>query len=97
MRAQANLVLLFALHFDPGVDHILETNFRLMTEILLVPFILRMALDIHVARVPIALLRRRLRTPVCPDAELGVAEPVWRPVLLEGVPRRLKRPRRDCT
>ena len=38
--------------------------------------VLRMALDVHPVRVPIAIADRRLRPPVRPDAELGVGEPV---------------------
>ncbi len=37
--------------------------------------ILLMALDIHVARVPVPVLHRGLRTPVGPNAELGVTIP----------------------
>ena len=58
-------------------------------------FILWVALHIHVTRIPVALLRLALRTPVRPDAELGVTKPVRRLILLERIPRRLKFSRRN--
>ena len=36
------------------------------------------ALQVHAAGVPVALLRHALRGPVVPDAELGVAKPFGR-------------------
>jgi len=36
MRAQANLVLLFALHLDPGIDHVLREYVALEQELVVV-------------------------------------------------------------
>ncbi len=47
--------------------------------------VLAIALDVHVAGVPVALLGHALRGPVVPDSELGVAEPVGR--LIAGLER----------
>jgi hypothetical protein len=53
-------------------------------------------LYVHLPRIPVALLRHALSGPVCPDPELGVAEPVGNPVLLdERVPARPKWPGRE--
>jgi len=57
-----------------------------------VMFILLMALDIHLARIPVALLGYALRAPVRPDAELGVAKPLRALVVLgERLPVGLER------
>ncbi len=42
-----------------------------------VVLVLGVALEVHLAGVPVALLGDALRGPVGPDAELCVAEPVW--------------------
>src|SRR5450631_1405499 len=57
----------------------------------LVP-ILALALNIHIASIPIAVLRHTLRTPMRPDAKLGVAIPFRRVIAEQRVPVRLKRP-----
>ena len=57
--------------------------------------VLPVALDVHVLGVPVALHRHGLRSPVGPDAELGVAEPVGALVLLERVQLALERPVRN--
>ena len=46
--------------------------------------------QVEIARIPIALHRHRLRPPHRPDAELGVAEPLGAPVLLERLVVRLE-------
>ena len=46
-----------------------------MAESFEVALILRASFNVHVARVPVAVLSRRLRPPMRPDAELGVFEP----------------------
>src|SRR3569833_1217057 len=54
------------------------------------------ALDIHLARIPVAIFRHALRRPMRPDAEFGVAEPVGRVILrLQRLPIRLERSRSD--
>ena len=50
-------------------------------------FVLPIVLDVHIARVPVAVLRNTLRTPVRPDAELGVAIPLRRFILQQRIPR----------
>ena len=76
-------------HFDiqihqliglPSVNHpvmadVLVAVFRRMAEVVEVVIILRASLQIHAARIPIALLGHGLRVPVRPRAELGVAPP----------------------
>ena len=84
-----------ALCLPQDVD-VFESDFRGMTVGLDVIVVGGVALDVHAAGIPVALLRHALRGPVGPDAELGVAEPVRRPVLrLQGLPTRLKRPGRQ--
>ena len=60
----------------PGGDDVFESEFRRMPVVLDVILVLPLALDIHVSRVPVAAFSGRLRSPMGPDAELGVAEPV---------------------
>jgi hypothetical protein len=48
-----------------------------------VVLVLRAVLYVDVAGVPVAELRGRLRPPVCPHAELGVAEPLGHAVILQ--------------
>src|SRR5215210_5607926 len=57
--------------------------------------VLPLALYVHVTRVPVTVLRGRLRPPVCPDAELSVAKPIWHAVGHQGFARPLERPRLD--
>ena len=44
-------------------------------------FVLPLVLDIHVARVPVPGFGNALRTPVSPDAELGILVPIRRFVI----------------
>src|ERR1035437_6172363 len=60
----------------PGGNHIFESDLGGMSIRLHVVLVLLAALDIHVARIPVAVLGSRLRSPVCPNAELGVTIPV---------------------
>ena len=60
-----------------------------------VMLVLHVSLDVHVLGVPVAHHGHRLRAPVRPHAELGVAEPFGTLVLRERLERRLERPRRD--
>src|SRR5664279_2857270 len=46
-----------------------------MSLVLQVVFVLLRVFDVHVARVPVALFRNTLWTPVGPDSELGVLIP----------------------
>ena len=52
--------------------------------------VLRRALDVHVAGIPVAVHGNRLRAPVGPDAEFSVAEPVRALVLTQGIKACLK-------
>ena len=54
--------------------------------------VLRIALDVHVPRIPVALLGNTLRRPMRPDAELRVAEPIGTLIVgLERFPSRFER------
>jgi hypothetical protein len=55
---------------------ILVPELRRVAVMLHMILILRHALDIHVSRIPIALLRNTLRAPMSPDAELGIPKPL---------------------
>ncbi len=46
---------------------------------------------IHIARIPVAVFGHALRTPMRPDAELGIAIPLGRVIGQQGIPIRLKR------
>ena len=52
--------------------------------------ILRRAFDIHIAGIPIAIHRHALGTPVAPDAEFGVTEPIRIRMGFQGFERRLE-------
>src|ERR1035438_3544090 len=66
---------------------VLVAKARWMTIMLQVILILPLPLDVHVARIPVAILRHALRAPMRPDAELRVLIPLRRVVLHHGVPR----------
>ena len=66
------------------MDEVLVADLGLRAEALEVVVVLLGAFDVHVAGVPVAVADGGLRTPVGPDAELGVGEPVGRGVGLEG-------------
>ena len=76
----------------PKWEHVFPTMLRWVAVVLEVVLIVVtvVVFRIHVARVPIAIHRHRLRSPVGPDAELGVAEPVGAFVLGEGILRGLE-------
>ena len=59
----------------PGRNDILEAELAGMPIMLQVVFVLRAAFDVHTAGIPIPILGSRLRPPMRPDSELGVAEP----------------------
>ncbi len=59
----------------PFVDYILEAEFRRMSVMLQVPLVGSTALFLHAPTVAVAGFGLALRTPVCPYAEFGVAEP----------------------
>ena len=80
----------------PFVDHILETHFGRMPVMRALIFIVGITKLIHFLRIPVAHSRLALRTPVRPDAELRVAEPVGHLVAGQRFPRRLKRPGGDA-
>ena len=52
-----------------------------MPVVLAVEFALPLVLEIHVSGIPIALLGLALRTPMGPEAELGVLKPLGRLIL----------------
>ncbi len=54
-------------------------------------FILPLSFEVHVARVPVAILGDALRAPMGPNAELGVLVPLRGVVLEQGIPRWLER------
>jgi hypothetical protein len=59
----------------PERDDVLVTIGGRVAVVPEVAFVLRAALKIHVAGIPVAGARHGLRPPMCPDAELRVAEP----------------------
>src|SRR5512140_1698588 len=67
--------------------YVFESELRRVAVGLDVVLILPAALYIHVARVPVAVLGGGLRTPVSPDAELGVAVPIRHAVCFQGFAR----------
>ena len=62
------------LRLPQGAD-ILVSEFGRMAVVAQMILILRLALDIHVPRIPVAEHRHALRSPVAPDSEFGVPEP----------------------
>ena len=75
----------------PQRDDVLVAELRRMAVVLDVVGVVAVAGFVHAARVPIAVHRHRLRAPVRPDAELGVAEPIRTGITLEGIEARLER------
>ena len=76
----------------PDMNDVLEAVGGRMAVFQEVRFVIGAALDIHAARIPVAVFRLALRPPVRPDAELRVAEPVGRLIMRrQGFPRRLER------
>ncbi len=73
-------------------DDVLVSHLRWMPVMLHMKFVCRIALDVHAARIPVARLGRRLRTPVRPDPELRVAEPLRRTKCFQRFASPLKRP-----
>ena len=57
--------------------------------------VIRRTLLIHLARIPVALHRHGLRSPVRPDAELRVAEPFRAGIIRQRIHRAGKRAGRD--
>jgi hypothetical protein len=76
----------------PGMDHLFEPCLGGMAVVLEVKGALRLFFVVDFAGVPVSLFGHALGAPAGPNAELGVAEPVWTAVMLQGVPRRLKGP-----
>src|SRR5262249_43967088 len=71
----------------PCRNDVLEAELAWMAVGRHVKLVLFVALDVDVAGVPIALLGRRLRTPMRPDAELRVTIPLGDLVRLERIAR----------
>src|SRR5882724_3735325 len=80
----------------PRLDNVFKSGFRWMPVVLKVPLVLPLTLDIHVARVPVARLRRRLRPPMRPYAKLGVTKPLRDLIFLQRFARALERAWLDC-
>ena len=76
----------------PERDDVLVTELRGMAVVFEVIAVTFAAGFIHVARIPIAFHRHRLRPPVRPDAELRVAEPIGAAVGFQRSHVRLIRP-----
>ena len=70
----------------PLMGQVFESHFRRMVEMLEMIFVLARTLFIHIMRIPVSILGNTLRSPVRPDAELGIAEPLWRFKFLERTP-----------
>src|SRR6476659_2200401 len=64
---------------------------RWMAVALYVIFVLRLSLNVHVPRIPIALFGHALRTPMCPDSKLRITKPIRAAVGLQGLPERQER------
>ena len=67
----------------PAVLDFHEADLGRMAVVLDVVVVLPVALDVHAARVPVAHLRHALRTPMRPDTELRIAEPIGRAVAVD--------------
>ena len=74
---------------EEGQD-VLEAHFRRMSVVLAVEFIFPRAFHIEAACHPVARAFNALRSPVRPDAELGIAEPFGHLVGAERFPRGFK-------
>ncbi len=74
--------------FELG-DEVFVTDFGGVAVVLDVVVVLVGALDVHEAGVPVAVFDGGLRSPVGPDAELGVGEPGGDAVGGEGFARAL--------
>ena len=79
----------------PQRDDVLVAELGRVAVMLEVILVVAAALLVDAAGVPVAIHRHGLRTPVGPDAELGVAEPVRALVLLERFHRGLEMSRGD--
>ena len=79
----------------PDLADILVAELRRMAESRDVILILLAALNINVARVPVAVLGSRLRSPMRPDAKLRVAEPFGNLVRLQPLARPVEGPLLD--
>ena len=75
----------------PQRDGVLVSELRRVPVSLQMILVLAAALHVHVAGVPVARADRRRRSPMRPDAELGIAEPRWTGVGMERIAGGLKR------
>ena len=74
----------------PTVDHFFEAGFGWMTIVFDMPIILAGPLPVHHPRIPVTLARLALRSPVCPNSELGITVPFGYFKLSERFPGGLK-------
>ena len=73
---ETNQRIRFPLFRLPFVNHILETEIFRVTVLFYMHIILPLARIIHVAGIPVTRFRLTLRSPMRPNTELGIAEPV---------------------
>ena len=77
--------------FAPPKRHdILVSEFGRMAIALQVILVLRVPLNVHVARVPVAHFRNRFRSPAGPESQLGIAKPFGGAISLERIEFRRK-------
>ena len=79
----------------PHLADVFVAELRGMAKARDVILILRAALNVDVARIPVAILRDRLRSPMRPDAKLGIAEPLRNLVGLQRLGGSVERPLLD--
>ena len=69
----------------PELDDIFIAKFGRMTVFPPVIIVLRVAFGVHMPRIPVAVHRHGLRSPVTPDAEFSVPEPIRANIILQTV------------
>src|SRR6185312_6473282 len=74
----------------PLVNDVLKSKVLRRTVMVGMKPILLAARLIHTARIPVAILRLALRTPMSPNSELRIAKPFRRLILLKRLPRGLE-------
>src|SRR5882672_2477119 len=87
LLVESNQMVWIELVALPGFNNVFKSRFRRMSKVLQMPLVLPLTLDVHVARIPVSRLRRRLRPPVRPYTKLGVAIPLRDLILLQRFPR----------
>src|ERR1700693_3625842 len=72
----------------PKMADVFVSKLRWMAVVLHVILVLRLPLNVHVSRIPIALFGHALRTPMRPDSKLRITKPIWAAVGLQRLPER---------